>query len=351
MDPGSILIVKELLGLNEDLYRTIVGLAYVLVYPGLLAVVAAAAILLWAERKIAALVQLRYGPLWVSRRAGGVLQGFADLIRFTFQEVIVPRRSDLVPFLSAPGLAVLFSLLPIAFVPVSPSLAPPVYSEISLLVVIALISMSPIFIVIMGWASDNKFAFVGSLREALLIVSYEIPFVLSMIAMGLAMGSLDLVEIVNKQKLLPGMILNPLAFIAAFISVLRITSRFPFEISEAESEIVAGPYTEYSGLMFGLSMGLAYIKLYVYSLLLSLVFLGGWLPLTGGEGLLAGFLLPSLVVIFKLAVVSLVSVFLRAVYGRYRLDQAIRLGWSQVFLLSVASLAWSAFLVSVGWSG
>jgi len=349
IEPPVLLLLKEILGFNEDLYRAVVGLGYMIVYPGLVLVVVVAALMLWAERKIVALVQLRYGPLWVSRRIGGALQGFADLIRFSFQEVIVPRRSDVIPFLLSPGLAILFSILPIAFTPVAPSLYPPVHSDIGLLAAIAIISLSPIFIVLMGWASDNKFAFVGSLREALLMVSYEIPLIISLISMAVIYSSLDFYEIVDRQRLLPGMILNPFAFIASFIAVLRVTSRFPFEISEAETEVVAGPYTEYSGLMFGLSMGLAYIKLYVYTLILSLVFLGGWLPVQGGEGFLAGFLAPSLVVILKLSVLSLVAVFLRAVYGRYRLDQAIRLGWVYVFGLSIVSLIWSIALAYSGW--
>lgn len=344
-----VMLLKEILGFNDTIYRTVVGLGYMIIYPGLLLVVVIAALMLWAERKIVALVQLRYGPLWVSRRIGGALQGFADLIRFSFQEVIIPRRSDVIPFLLSPGLAILFSMLPLAFIPISPSIHPPVYSDLALLVVIAIISLAPIFIVIMGWASDNKFAFVGSLREALLIVSYEIPLIISIISMAVIYRSLDFYEIVERQYMLPGMILNPFAFIASFIAVLRTTSRFPFEISEAESEIVAGPYTEYSGLMFGLSMGLAYIKLYVYTLILSLVFLGGWLPLQGGEGILLGFLAPSLVVIIKLSLLSLVAVFLRAIYGRYRLDQAVRLGWIYVLGLSIVSLIWSLALVYGGW--
>lgn len=343
------MLLKELLGGNEVIYRTIIGLGYMIIYPGLIAMVIVAVLMLWAERKLAALVQLRYGPLWVSRRIGGALQGIADLIRFSLQEVIVPRRSDVIPFLISPGLAILFSVLPIAFIPVSPYLSPPIYSDIALLASIALISMAPIFIVLMGWASDNKFAFVGSLREALLMVSYEIPFIISILSMGVMFGSLNFYEIVERQSLLPGMLLNPFAFIASLIAMLRITSRFPFEISEAETEIVAGPYTEYSGLMFGLSMGLAYIKLYVYSLIISLVFLGGWLPIQYGEGALWGFLIPSLIVMIKLAIVNLVAVFLRAVYGRYRLDQAIRIGWIYVFALSIASLVWSIALVYGGW--
>jgi NADH-quinone oxidoreductase subunit H len=345
----QIMLLKEILGLNETIYKTIIGLGYMIIYPGLIAIVIIAALMLWAERKIAALVQLRYGPLWVSRRIGGALQGFADLIRFSFQEVIIPRRSDVVPFLISPGLAILFSMLPIAFIPVSPMLNPPLNSDLSLLAAIAIISLAPIFIVIMGWASDNKFAFIGSLREALLMVSYEIPLIISLISMAVIYSSLNFREIVERQYILPGMILNPFAFIASFIAVLRITSRFPFEISEAETEVVAGPYTEYSGLMFGLSMGLAYIKLYVYTLILSLVFLGGWLPVQGGEGFLLGFLIPSLVVMIKLSVLSLVAVFLRAIYGRYRLDQAIRLGWIYIFALSIFSLIWSIVLVYGGW--
>ncbi|MEM2203328.1 MAG: NADH-quinone oxidoreductase subunit NuoH [Sulfolobales archaeon] len=343
------LLLKELLGNNEMIYRTVIGLGYMLIYPGLIMIVIAAALLLWAERKIVALVQLRYGPLWISRRIGGALQGFADLIRFSFQEVIIPRRSDVIPFLLSPGLAILFSVLPIAFMPVSPYIKPPIHSDIGLLAAIAVISVAPIFIVLMGWASDNKFAFVGSLREALLIVSYEIPFIISILSMGVMYSSLDFYEIVERQSLLPGMLLNPFAFLASFIAMLRVTSRFPFEISEAETEIVAGPYTEYSGLMFGLSMGLAYIKLYVYALMVSLVFLGGWLPIVSGEGVISGFLIPSLIVIIKLTVVCLVAVFLRAVYGRYRIDQAIRIGWIHVFALSIVSLVWSIILVYGGW--
>lgn len=347
--PEPILaLLKEILGYNDILYRTIIGLGYMIIYPGLLLVVVVAALLLWAERKVAALVQLRYGPLWISRRIGGALQGFADLIRFSFQEVIIPRRSDLMPFLLSPGLALLFSLLPLAFIPIAPALRPPIYSDLALLIAIAIISLSPIFIVLMGWASDNKFAFIGSLREALLVVSYEIPLIISLLSMGVIYGSLDFYEIVERQQMLPGMILNPFAFIASFIAILRITSRFPFEISEAETEVVAGPYTEYSGLMFGLSMGLAYIKLYMYSLIVSLVFLGGWLPIQG-YGAIGGFLIPSLVVLLKLSIVSLVAVFLRAVYGRYRLDQAIRVGWIYIFSLSIASLIWSIILVYGGW--
>ena len=321
--------------------RLVYDFFHVFISPGFVAVLVLVILIIWAERKIAGLVQLRYGPLYVSRRFGGVLQLVADLIRYTFQEFIIPRGVDKLAYLTAPAIALFFAIVPIAFIPVSPDYLPPIYVSSNLLVVIALLAVAPIFIILTGYASDNKFAFIGSLREAFLMISYEIPFILSILSMALIYGSLDLYNAVDIQsRSVIGLLLNPLAAIVAYIAIIRITSRFPFEISEAESEVVMGPYTEYSGLMYGVAMGISYIKLYVYSVLFTMIFLGGWLPVVGGDPL-TRFFSSNIVVLIKVVVLMLIAVFLRSVYPRYRVDQAIRLGWSQVLALSIASIFWS----------
>ncbi len=327
--------------------KLIFDIIHTIIFPGLIAVTLLLLLIIWAERKLAALVQLRYGPLYVSRRIGGALQMVADLLRFLTQEVILPRRADAIAFLFAPVLAMIFAIIPVMFIPIAPNMYPPIYVSSNLLVVLALLTLAPIYVILMGWASDNKFAFVGSLREAFLIISYEIPFIISLLSMAIIFGSLDLVEIVSKQALVPGLILNPIAAIVAFIAILRVTSRFPFEISEAESEIVAGPYTEYSGLMFGASMGIPYIKLYVYSLVFTHVFLGGWLPYTGGFEGIVGFIVAGVIVLIKVIAVMMVSVFLRAIYPRLRLDQALVFGWSTILALSIVSVIWSIIVAYI----
>ncbi len=324
--------------------RLIYDFLHIFILPGFGAVLVLVILIIWAERKMAGLIQLRYGPLHVSRRFGGILQLVADLIRYSFQEFIVPRNVDRIAYLTGPALALIFSIIPVAFIPVTPYVEPPIYISSNILVVLALLSIAPIFIIVTGYASDNKFAFIGSLREAFLMISYEIPFIISILSMALLYRSLDMSGAVDFQaRYLPGILLNPSAALVAYIAIIRITGRFPFEISEAESELVMGPYTEYSGLMYGVSMGIGYIKLYIYSMLFSIVFLGGWLPLVSGDPV-SSYLIGGLIILIKTSILMLISVFLRSVYPRYRVDQAIRLGWSQIFFLSIVSMIWSLAL-------
>lgn len=322
--------------------RLIYDFFHIFILPGFVAILVLVILIIWAERKIAGLIQLRYGPLYVSRRVGGALQLVADLVRYTFQEFIVPERADKLPYLTAPAIALLFALVPIVFIPTAPGLSPPVNIVPNLLSVVALLAVAPIYIIVAGIASDNKFSFIGSLRESFLMISYEIPFIISILSTALIFNTLDLREIVEFQNSYTwGILLNPVAAIVAYIAILRITAKFPFEISEAESEIVMGPYTEYSGLMYGVAMGISYIKLYIYSLLFSLVFLGGWLPFRGGLGVVGDYLVGNIIVLGKSLILMLIAVFLRSVYPRYRVDQAIKLGWSTVFYLSLVSLIWA----------
>lgn len=312
----------------------------VAIFPGFLGALLLVMFVIWFERKAAARVQMRYGPLNISPRLAGLIQVMADLTRYALQEIILPKSVDKAYFLMGPVLYTVLSILPIAALPVTPlEEYHPIPMDYSLLVAMALTTLPGIFILLAGWASNNKFAVVGSMREAYLITAYEIPIFISALAVAIAVGTFNLVETSAAQsgwKLF--LLLNPLAAMAFFISVLMSTSRFPFEIPEAENEIVAGPYTEYSALLYGLNMGGSYIRGYVYSVLFVLLFLGGWHPVTPGEGIVSGFLIPALVVFVKASVLVSIMAFLRAIFPRYRIDQALEYAWKYLVPLALAGL-------------
>lgn len=332
-----------------DLVSPILGLLFLpqvfipLIYPGLATILIVIILLIWLERKIAGKVQLRYGPLYVFKPLGGILQLVADLIRFLFAEVIVPKRADKLTFIFGPILLFTFVYLPSVFYPVTGDYVA-IRSDLSLLAVAAVLSLGPLFTLLIGWASDNKFSFIGGIREGYLVISYEIPLFISILSMAVLYGSLDIVEIVEKQSSsFWGLLLNPLAAISFFVISVMSTARFPYEIAEAESEIVMGPYTEYSGILYGLVMGASYTKFYVLSMLFTYLFLGGWTPVMFDSPLPAG-----LLTLIKAGVVLFLGVFLRSVYPRYRIDQALRIGWHKLFTLSIASLVLSVILVIWG---
>ncbi|MEB3845789.1 MAG: NADH-quinone oxidoreductase subunit NuoH [Desulfurococcales archaeon] len=298
--------------------------------PGLVAALLVVIFIIWFERKTAARVQMRIGPYHISPRLGGFLQLFADLTRYAFQEIIIPTAVDKPIFIGAPLTALVLSLLPVVSMPyTSTPYYYPLPMDYSLLLTVALSTISPIFIVAAGWASNNKFAVIGSLRESFVITAYELLIVITALSGGVAALSYNLVDIVNAQTpFYKWMILtNPIAALTMFAAILMATSGFPFEIPEAENEIVAGAFTEYSGLMYGINMGSAYIKRFVYSLLFTLVFLGGWLPYKPGIHLIDGYIIPLVVVLVKATIVMAIISFLRAVYGRFRIDQALDGAW------------------------
>ncbi len=311
-----------------------------IIIPGLIAALVVAIFIIWFERKAAARVQMRYGPYEISPRTGGATQLIADLVRYSFQEIIVPRTVDAAIYFAAPVAAVVVSLLPLDAVPLTSDPAFwPIPMGYSLLLAVALSTLSPIFVLLMAWASNNKFSVIGGIRESFIVTAYELVAVLSLLSAASAMSTYNLVDIVEAQS--SGLwygLLNPLAFLTAFIATLMTTSGFPFEIPDAESEIVAGPYTEYTGLMYGLDMGAAYIKRWVFSVLMALVFLGGWAPYVPGQGFVLGYLVPSIIVSLKALVIMAIMSFLRAVYGRYRIDQALGIAWEILIPMSLAAV-------------
>jgi NADH:ubiquinone oxidoreductase subunit H len=316
-----------------------------LIFPGLVTVMVVLLFLIWFERKLTAKVQMRIGPLYVMKRLGGAIQMVADLLKFTFTEFIIPKGSDKKVFVLAPILFFTLSLIPIIVLPLSSGYAA-FYSELSVLMFLTLLTLSPVFVLLLGWSSDNKFSFIGSLREGYMLLCYEIPIFISVLAMAVIYNSLNLVDVVSKQNALWGIVLNPLAAIVFFSAILMTTSRFPFDISEAESEIVIGPYTEYSGVIFVLCLGAPYAKMYVLSLFFSEVFLGGWNPLFWP--LDTNPILPGIAILVKGLLVMGLCVFMRSVYPRYRIDEALRLGWHKLLVLGIVALVLSIGLVGLG---
>jgi len=307
-----------------------------LVYPGLLAFTVVALFIIWAERKITARVQMRVGPYYVSPRLGGALQLLADGVRIAFQEVIIPRQVERYSFILAPVLGFAVTAMALAVVPGGPG----VYgfrSSVGLLVAYALLGLAPLLVVVMGWAANNKFTQIGAAREILVSVAGEVTLLASLLAAAMMYGTMDLVEIVEAQAAagVPGIVANPVAALLFFIAALLIADRVPFDLVLGEQEIVQGPYTEYSGVLFALTMALDYLKLYILMMLFADVFLGGWMPFSDP-------LLGSAAVFAKTVALMLAAVFLRSVYARMRLDQVASMFWSKLFPLALIAFVLSA---------
>ena len=322
----------------QALLFTLVKITLILV-PLMLAV----AYLTFAERKIIGYMQVRIGPNRVGPR--GWLQPIADAVKLLFKEVIIPTRSSKFLFLIAPVLAIAPALAAWAVMPFTDKL---VLANIdaSLLYILALTSMGVYGVIIAGWASNSKYAFLGSMRSAAQIVAYEIAMGFALVGVLMAANSLNLREIVLHQQggmhqwyFLP---LFPL-FLVYFISGVAETNRSPFDVAEGESEIVAGFHVEYSGMAFAVFFLAEYANMILIAALAVLMFLGGWLsPLPSAW-------IPDIAVLklvlgdglhwllMKISFMLFFFLWFRATFPRYRYDQIMRLGWK---VLIPVTLVW-----------
>lgn len=305
----------------------------VIIMPGLGVLMIYLLYIVWYERKLTARIQWRVGPLEVARPIRGAIQALADGIRYFFQEAIVHREAHRPYFVQLPILAFIPVLLPLIFIPAGSAVG--IRTPYALQLIVTFIALIPVTIIAIGWASNSRFAYIGSVREAFMYFAYEVPFIIAVISMIFIYGSGDAYVAVEKQSLIPGALLNPIAFIVYIIAMLMATSRLPFEIPEADQEIAFGPFVEYSGILFGLVMVLAYEKLYIMTLLFTILFLGGW---SGPTCPVLGDLMPPLWLTIKTFIVVSVLVIVRSIYARYRLDQALRIGWTSMLCLSVLAL-------------
>ncbi|MBL7233773.1 NADH-quinone oxidoreductase subunit NuoH [Komagataeibacter oboediens] len=297
-----------------------------------------------AERKVMAAMQLRKGPN--VNGPFGVLQAFADAIKMLTKETVIPSGANRMLFLFAPFLTFSLAMVAWAVIPTGNGLAI-ANINVGVLYLLAISSLGVYGILIAGWASNSKYAFLGGLRSAAQMVSNEVSIGLVIVSVLLAVGSLNLNDIVLAQRnvwfCLP---MFPM-FIVFFISALAETNRAPFDLPEGESELVAGFFVEYSALAFGLFFLGEYANMFLMSGMVSILFLGGWLPPLG----IAPFTwIPGpLWLIAKILFCLFVFIWVRATFPRYRYDQLMRLGWKVFLPFSLAWMVLSAgFLMVTG---
>ena len=283
-------------------------------------------LIVWFERRVWGFVQKRRGPNVVG--PFGIFQTLADALKYIFKEIIIPASADKIVFVLAPIVTMTLALVVWAVIPFSEKM---IISDINvgILYVFAISSLGVYGIILGGWASNSKYPFLGSLRSAAQMISYEVSIGIIIINVLLCVGSLNLKDIVLAQEKLWFVIpLFPM-FVIYFISALAETNRTPFDLPEAESELVAGYQTEYSGMMYAMFWLGEYANILLMCALGSILFLGGWLS---PVDIYPFNIIPGpFWMIFKILLLFFIFAIIKAVVPRYRYDQLMRLGW-KVFL-------------------
>lgn len=322
--PSSLLV--------DPLFKT-------LIFPGLVYAGLVAYLAIWGERKFAAKVQNRVGPLYAGALPEGILQNIADLVKILFKEIIIPRETDKPIFIMAPVAALVIGALPVVLVPYSPTYV--IFDfPLSLLLFFVFTAFYPLVLLLAGWSSNNKFSFIGSLRALYQQTSYEVPMFLAALAPVMLAGSFRLIDIGNAQSGIWYVLVAPISAIVFFTALLAELEKFPFDIPEADSELVAGWMTEYSGAPYLLYQFAAYIKMVAYAGLFVVLFFGGW----NGFSFLPG----EWWMVIKVALVVLVIISTRAYFPRIRIDQLLSAGWTKLIPLAVLSIVLLVLLQYVG---
>ncbi len=311
----------------------------------LVPVLVSVAYLTLAERKVMAAMQARKGPNVVG--PFGLMQPFADALKMLMKETIIPTGANRILFIVAPLLTMTLAMIAWAVIPVNDGWAI-ADINVGILYLFAISSLGVYGIVIAGWASNSKYAFLGAMRSAAQMVSYEVSMGFVIVTVLLCAGSLNLTQIVRAQEHVWFFIpLFPM-FIVFFISTLAETNRAPFDLPEGESEIVGGFHVEYGAMTFGLFFLGEYANMILMSAMTSILFLGGWLspipfpPFTWVPG--------PIWFIAKICLVLFMFVWVRATFPRFRYDQLMRLGWKVFLPLSLGWLILTAgVLLAMGW--
>ncbi len=304
-------------------------------------------LLIWIERKVAARIQDRIGP----NRVGpiGLMQTFADLLKLLGKEDITPTSADRWLYNAAPLVSFASVVLIWAVVPFTP-FHYGVDLEIGALFFVAVASFGTLAIMVAGWASNNKYALLGAFRVVSLLVSYEVPLVFALLVPVLLAGSMSLLDIVNAQTGMWFVVLSPLAFVIFYVSSQAETGRAPFDLIEAESELVAGFNIEYSGMKFGMFFAAEFLHVFTNGILMALLFFGGWLGPLYYESPLIAFGWLGL----KGGLIYLTTLWLRNTVPRLRIDQIMAFNWKFLVPLSIANLIFISAalkaLQEIGWA-
>ncbi len=318
-----------------------------------------AAFSVWFERRIAGLMQDRIGP----NRTGpaGILQPFADVFKLFFKEDIVPKKADkfihgLAPIISVTMAALLYTVLPLAhyieiygrkiYIGIAPNI------NIGIVFILAMTSLSVYGITLAGWASNNKYSLLGGLRSAAQLISYELSMGMSIIGVVMVCGTLGTNDIILHQASWKwNVFLQPLGFIIYFIAALAEINRTPFDLPESEQELVSGYSTEYSGMRFGMFYLSEYANMATSSLIMVMLFFGGWqlpfpqewLGLKDGSILLA--LVQASVMIIKALILVFIIIWIRWSIPRFRYDQLMKFGWHILMPLALLNLVVTAIVI------
>lgn len=316
-----------------ELIKLLIALAAIAAFVGLNGLV-----LVYLERKIAGFVQRRPGPYEVGPQ--GLLQPLADAVKLIGKQLFTPCGADKLLFWMAPVLSffpVLLLFLPIPFGPTATGME----MNLGLLLILAFSGLNVLALCLAGWGSNNKWGILGAARAVAQSVAYEIPLLLSVLAIAFMTGSLNLSTVVEGQGGWPwqwNLFLQPLAFIVYFVSALGETNRAPFDLPEAESELTAGFHTEYSGMGFGLFFLAEYANMIVVCSVAAALFLGGWQgPFFDGAW---WFLL-------KVYLLLIVMIWLRWTYPRVRFDQLLNINWKWLMPLALFNLFVTAFVMKI----
>ena len=317
-----------------------------------------------AERRVLAFIQGRLGPNRVG--FGGALQPFADLLKFIFKEDIVPDKSTRFIYFLAPVIVTMTALMTMIVYPFGPETTLPFLNitiplsiarfDVALLYVLGITSVGVYGIALAGWSSNNKYSLMGGLRSSAQMISYELALGLGLIGVILVAGTLDLQAIVEQQSRWHGsgwfILFQPIGFVVYLIAAIAETNRVPFDLPEAETELVAGFHTEYSAMKFALFFLAEYINMFTVSMLATTLFLGGWnvpfadLLFTRGSflfGLVSvlGFLLKVIFFLF-------LYIWLRGTLPRFRFDQLMNFGWKFLLPLALINIFLTATLIVFG---
>ncbi len=290
---------------------------------------------IYVERKVIAHVQMRMGPMRVGWH--GLLQPIADGLKLFFKEDIIPDKADRIVFVLAPVMVLVPAFVVYAVLPFSATFYI-TQINIGLFFILAISSLGVFGIVMAGWASNSKYSLLGALRSAAQMLSYEIFLGFSVIGPLMLAGSMNLQEIVHAQSDVWFVFYQPIAFIVFFIAAMAETNRAPFDLPEAETELVAGFHTEYSGMKFAFFFLAEYANMFVVSTVGIVLFFGGW----DGPDFIP---LPGFVwYVLKLSAFMFVFIWLRATLPRYRYDQLMRVGWKFMFPLVMLNIFLTGFL-------
>lgn len=301
-----------------------------------------AAYLVLLERKLLGRFQARIGP----NRAGvfGLLQPIADGIKLLAKEDVIPGGADRLIFLFAPVIVAATAMLTFAVIPLGPELTmagkkiPMVVTDmnVGLLYAFAMASLSVYGVVLGGWASNSKYALLGSIRGAAQMISYELALGLSIVPVVMLTGSFSLLDIVDAQAKRPFIMVQPLAFIIFFIAAMAESKRIPFDLPEAEAELGSGYHTEYSGMRFGMFFLGEYVQMQVLGALIAVFFLGGWR---------GPFFPPVIWLLAKVFLIAVAMIWIRATLPRFRYDQLMALGWKFLIPAALINIVITGFIM------